>query len=86
MMAGGDATFDDLRRIGRNISSCIFEDNHLPDPVDLLQSRGMISKDYGLDLEGSYFLPKRIVVIPDILLGQFNNGMKFRVLIFLNGF
>ena len=73
------ATFDDLRKIGRNISSCIFEDNHLPDPLDLLQSRGMTSKDYGLDLEGTFFLPKRLVVIPDLLLGQFNEGMKICV-------
>jgi hypothetical protein len=80
MMVGeSGAVVDDLRKIGRQISSCIFEDSHLPDPVDLLQSRGMTSKDYGLDLEGTFFLPKRLVVIPDILLGQFHNGIKLHM-------
>lgn len=86
LVAKMSETSEEIRKAGRNVSSCVFEDNHLSDPYILLQNKGMSSRDYEFNADGSIISLKKLFVLPDILLSQFNQSNTLLISVLFSNF
>lgn len=73
--AGEESEAEGLRRAGRSVTGCIWEDCRLPDPAELLVVPAA-EAEVDADVCGGLVRLSRVVVIPELVLAQYGPGAR----------